>query len=224
MLMLMLFMTCCSGLVVAADLQLHMETAAFQEMTTVRSAKPTRRATQSLALIRKFMGRHCDLAGCSAVSFLHGSSGRLDGDGAALEHGSGGDGCLRCRRHDGTLGAKPIDEARRASPLRQPAAASRRLRRSFCGEAAGGLLLHQVRRGMATGCVPLALYKAPFGRPLSSSATRGAALRIRPLVEEEESGAAARRFVEGWGARGPPLGPSRIGGAFADANVPKQKD
>ena len=77
---------------------------------------------------------------------------------------------------------------------------------------------------MATGCVPLALYKAPFGRPLSSSTTRGAARRTRPLVEEEESGAAARRFVEGWGARGPPLGPSRIDGAFADAEAPEQRN
>ena len=77
---------------------------------------------------------------------------------------------------------------------------------------------------MATGCAPLALYKAPFGRPLSSSTTRGAARRTRPLVEEEESGAAARRFVEGWGARGPPLGPSRSDDAFADAEAPEQRN
>ena len=74
------------------------------------------------------------------------------------------------------------------------------------------LPFRQARRGSATGYVSTALYKTPFGRPLTSSTSRGAALRTRSLVEEEESGAAEWYFVEGYGARAPPLGPSCVVG------------
>ena len=90
--------------------------------------------------------------------------------------------------------------------------------------AAAEWLPPSVRRGSATGPAPPASYKAPFGRPLSSPATRGAARRTRPLVVEEESGAAARCFVEGWGARWSPLGPSSCAYTGSSAELPERQD
>ena len=114
---------------------------------------------------------------------------------------------------------EPLRTTRRTSLLRRPSAARRRRRRlrNRRNTAADRLSCQWVRRGSATGCVPAAFYKAPFGRPLTSSTSRGAARRTRSLVVEEERGAAEWFFVEGCGARAPPLGPSRLGSAAMPA-------
>ena len=80
---------------------------------------------------------------------------------------------------------------RRAALPRLVALASQWRRDCYYSMAAAEWLPPSVRRGSATGLAPPASYKAPFGQPLSSPATRGAARRTRPLVVEEESGAAA---------------------------------
>ena len=113
---------------------------------------------------------------------------------------------------------------RRAALPRPVALASQWCRDRCCSVVAAEWLPPLVRRGSATGPAPPASYKAPFGRLLSSPATRGAARRTRLLVVEEESGAAARCFVEGWGARWPPLGPSNCACTIPSAEPPEHQD